>query len=311
MLFRSKKSNKPKQEEKIDLYPVLHVTRSVQECQKEIVEKEVASLLELSKVSNSFDGVLKESENFQERLQNFEQTFSSVNQVSGRFGEVKDDIENSVSIAQEEIEELKRQSMQVETYFKDMESTFAEFIASIKKIKSCTNEITTIAEQTNILALNASIEASRAGEQGKGFSIVAVEVKNLADEIKRLVEAVDNSIADVEKGTDKLHTSISTSQDALDQSVHKVDDTYQMFDRITQAAEGAACVQTQIADVIEDSRTALQGVSSFFGKTQEQYEKVVKHIDYASRLGTTKSAMFEDVDNMLSQIPPMIQELER
>lgn len=294
---------------KEDLYPILHVAGSVKERQKEIEEKEVASLLQLNKVSDAFHEVLDESEKLHEELQNFEQTFSNIGQVSERFASVKDEINSSVGAVQNDVESLKGQTAQVEAYFEEMEKTFEVFLDSMKQIKSCTSQITSIADQTNILALNASIEAFRAGEHGKGFAIVAVKVKELADQIKHLVAAVDNSIADVEHGTDRLHKSISNSQEALNENIHKVNGTYQMFDHIKEAAEGAATVQNEISDAIQESKTALQSVNGFFSSTKTKYEDVVKHIDDANRIGTTKSAMFEDMDNMLSQIPPVIDDL--
>ena len=316
MLFRSKKEKKPgisdrrqPGTERERLYPVLHVAGSVKERQREIVEKEVASLQQLSMVNESFNAVLDESEKFHQKLEDFEQIFSSIGQVSEQFASVKEEISGSVRNVQNEVESLKEQTLQVETYFGEMEKTFQIFLDSIKQIKSCTNQITAIADQTNILALNASIEAARAGEHGKGFAIVAVEVKNLADQIKTLVSAVDDSIVDVESGTDRLHESITDSQGALNENIHKVNDTYQMFDNITQAAEGATEVQSEIAGLVLESKTALQSVHDFFFRTKKQYEEVVKNIDHANRLGTTKSAIFEDIDNMLSQIPPMVEEL--
>ena len=309
MLFRSKKEKKPgisdrrqPGTERERLYPVLHVAGIVKERQREIVEKEVASLQQLSMVNESFNAVLDESEKFHQKLEDFEQIFSSIGQVSEQFASVKEEISGSVRNVQNEVESLKEQTLQVETYFGEMEKTFQIFLDSI-------NQITAIADQTNILALNASIEAARAGEHGKGFAIVAVEVKNLADQIKTLVSAVDDSIVDVESGTDRLHESITDSQGALNENIHKVNDTYQMFDNITQAAEGATEVQSEIAGVVLESKTALQSVHDFFFRTKKQYEEVVKNIDHANRLGTTKSAIFEDIDNMLSQIPPMIEEL--
>ena len=210
--------------------------------------------------------------------------------------------------AQEEVEILKNSSLQVETYFGEMGNTFAALQESLEQIKQRMSKIVSIADQTNILAINASIEAARAGEKGKGFSVVAVEVKKLADEIKDLAVEVDSGLKDVEQGTDKLSDSIDTSRQALGQSLDKVQETYEMFDQISQAAEGATSVHSQISGVIGESQNALGTLCGFFDKIKKQYQEVVKHIRQASRLGTTKSAMFEDIDNLMSQVGPIIKD---
>lgn len=303
-----KKSQQENNHEQKSLYPALYVTESLKDYHQMLVQSEVESLHELSMVSKSFGNVLEDSENFKETLQDFEQTFSNVNTASGQFDAVKDNISGSVVQAQDEIKELKNSSMLVETYFDEMQSTFEVFQSSLNEIKGCMNKIVSIANQTNILSLNASIEAARAGEQGKGFAIVAGEVKTLSEEIKNLAAAVDSSIGDVEEGADRLSASIHTSHEALEQSLSKVDETYEMFDHITQAAEGATTVQTEISRVIDDSRRELQTLCNFFEELKERYQEVVQHIRAASKMGTTKSAMFEDIDHMLSQIPPVIKD---
>ena len=300
---------KKKEKKTVDTYPILHVMDSLKDYQRDLVQKEVDSLNQLGQVNHSFRRVLNESENFQKTLQDFEETFSSISQVSGQFQQVKGNIAQSVTQAQE-VENLKQSSLQVESQFEEMKNTFDAFQAAVMEIKKCTNKITTIAEQTNILALNASIEAAHAGDRGRGFAVVAGEVRSLADEVKNLVAAVEVSILKVEQDTDKLHSDIEASQLALGQSIDKVNNTYQMFDQITEAAEGATAVQSEISGVINDSRTALQTVNSFFNKTKDQYKEVMDQINRASKLGTTKSAMFEDVDNMLSQIQPIVSEYD-
>ncbi len=306
MKFKRKNRRRSK-----SLYPVLYVIGSLKDYHKELVQREVSSLWELNMVSKSFGSVLHESENFKETLREFNETFSNINTVSGQFAAVKENISQSVVQAQEEIEQLKYSSLMVQTHFDEMQETFEEFQQSLRKIKGCMGKIVSIADQTNILSLNASIEAARAGEKGKGFAVVAEEVKSLSDEIKNLAAEVDVSIGDVEQGTDMLNSSINTSHQALEQSLSKVEEAYETFDSITQAAEGTTEVQMEISQVVDESKDALQTLYDFFENTKRQYQEVVKHINHASNLGTTKSAMFEDIDNMLSQIPPIIEDYNK
>jgi len=315
MFFQKRTKNKAKAGkasswagEKENLYPVLHVAESLKEYLRELVQKEVASLREIWEVKGAFKTVMSDAKAFQGKLRNFEQTFSAIDQTAGKFEEVKAEITRSVGQAQSGVEELKNSSLEVKSYFGEMEKTFVDFQQAVMKIKQCTNEIVKIANQTNILALNASIEATRAGEKGKGFAVVAVEVKNLAEEIKALVSTVDMRINEVEQGTEQLNINISTSQEGLDQSIQMVNETYEMFRKITEAADGAETVQAEIGDAIVHSEQELEELDDYFNKVQQQYQCVLDHISMVSSLGTTKSSMFEDMDNMLSQVAPLIQE---
>ncbi|MDE7297322.1 MAG: chemotaxis protein, partial [Lachnospiraceae bacterium] len=159
-------------------------------------------------------------------------------------------------------------------------------------------------------AINASIVAARAGEQGKGFSVVAAKVRELAEEIKGLTEEADAGINDVQTGAGRLSNSIQTSQHALNQGFDVVNSTCESFGQITAAAEVAVSVQSEISGVIGASRDEMRGICRFFDRMRSQYQKIVSHLNRASRLGTTKSAMFEDMDNMISQIPHIINDTD-
>ena len=83
-----------------------------------------------------------------------------------------------------------------------MQNTFSDFQVSVQKIKDCMAQIISIANQTNMLALNASIEAARAGDQGRGFAVVATEVQKLARDMA-------TSSADIKKLLGELHVTIN------------------------------------------------------------------------------------------------------
>lgn len=311
-LFPKKNSaRKHNQEKPNNLYPVLFVANNLKEYRRDMVTREVESLSELEMIATSFTGVLHEADQFQAKLQEFEHTFNNVNEAAGQYSQVRESIGQAVGEAQNKVNELKDTSIQVEQSFGKMEATFVQLKNSVEAIQQCMSKIVSIADETNILALNASIEAARAGEKGKGFAVVAVKVKELAEEIKDLASEVNTGINEVESGAGKLNESILASRQALGQSVETANSTYDTFYNITEAADGSATVQTEISGVIEQSNSALQVICQFFEAIKLRHQEVMKHLRRASSLGTMKSAMFEDIDNMLSQISPMIQEMEQ
>lgn len=292
------------------LYPIMHMTGTFKEYQKELARKEVESLSELVMVGSSFEQVMEQADNFQTKLNDFSQSLSGVNESAGQFEKVKEDITQTVTQAQEMVEELKDTSANVQESYSAMETTFVQLQDAVKDIQRCMGKIVSIADETNILAINASIEAARAGEQGKGFSVVAEKVRELAKEIKELTDDVDEGVRNVESGASKLSNSIFASQEALGKGFDIVNNTSDSFQKITSAADGASLVQSEISTVIDGSQRELQVLCQFFDEIRVRYQDVVKHIDRASTLGTTKSVMFEDIDNLLSQIPHIIQDTD-
>ena len=313
MTFLKKKRNEDEplveKKEQANLYPIVHVADSLKDYQKQLVLKEVSSLEELRQIQIYFDAVMDKNRALQDRIGEFRENFQSVGQIADQFGNVKEDVFVSVEQAQHQVNGLKESSAKVEEHFEEIQQTFTEFQESVDKIKECMSRIISIANQTNMLALNASIEAARAGEHGRGFAVVAEQVKNLANEIKNLVSTVDVSIADVESGTEQLNTNIEASMEAMGQSMENVDATYQMFDKIISAAGGAGDVQMQIDDAIQTADSELGMVQESISVMEGQYGEVQGHINRANELGTTKSSMFEDMDNMLSQVAPMVEEV--
>ena len=301
---RTRKNGEP------GLYPVVYVSKNLREYQKEMVSKEVESLNELRNIRLAFHKVLREDMKLKENLDTFHDVFASVGEISGQFAEVRDDITGTVGNVQQQVNQLKGSAEQVQECFEEIQNTFANFQEAIENIKKCMKQIITVADQTNILALNASIEAARAGEKGKGFAVVAGDVKRLANEIKDLAGVVEEGIGGVEHEAEKMSESITASNEAMAEGVASVNTTYDMFDEIISAADGAETVQDKITATITESREKLNEVKQSFADTEAQYKKVMAHIEKARELGTMKGSMFEDVDNMLSQIAPIIEEYE-
>ena len=310
MLLRRKNQPSHQSREEKSLYPVLYMADSLKEYQQELVKKEVASLWELNQIGASFTGVLKEGDAFQEKLQQLGESFSHINQTAEQFSQVREEVGQAVTQAREQLAALGQTSAQVQQSYDAMAETFSHLESAIRDIQKSMSKIVSIAEQTNILAINASIEAARAGAEGRSFAVVATQVKKLAEEIQSLAGEVDSGVNEVETRANELSGSISVSQQTLGQNAGIVALTEGSFEKITAAAEGAVSVQSGISGVIDASQNELLVLCQFFDHIKIQYLEVVKHIEFASQLGTTKSTMFEDIDNIISQIPPFVRELE-
>ena len=251
------------------------------------------------------------SKNTSAQMQIMGENITQTTQEVGVLDENAQAMQQSGRRAAETLLNLMKINDEVEHTIKEVQEQTNRTNDSVNKIYEATALITSIAEETNLLSLNASIEAARAGEQGRGFAVVANEVKNLADEIKTLVSTVQGSISDVEHGTEQLNTNIEESQSAFGKNVEDADAAYGVFEQIIQAADGAGQVQEEIGEVTHSSEKKLSEVKDCFDNQEQQLQQVLAHIEHANDLGTTKSSMFEDMNNLVAQLSPMAKDIEK
>jgi methyl-accepting chemotaxis protein len=176
---------------------------------------------------------------------------SASEQLQASIGEISQQVSSSNEIAQKALTE-STQANEMISGLSDAARTIGEVVGMIQEI----------AEQTNLLALNATIEAARAGEAGKGFAVVASEVKELATQTAKATEQISDQINSIQGATD-------TSVEAITSINKIIDEMAQISSAIAAAVEEQSAATKQVADNITGVSTASQETGNIVGGVTE------------------------------------------
>ena len=161
----------------------------------------------------------------------------------------KTEIENTISL----IQGLEVQAEQTSRII-------GELKGESDSISSVLDVIRGVAEQTNLLALNAAIEAARAGEQGRGFAVVADEVRNLAKKTQDSTVSIQNMIANLQSGSDRAASSM---QETLGKAKEGASNVVRAGELLEEIAEGIASISDrniQVASAAEEQSLVAEEI---------------------------------------------------
>ncbi len=231
-----------------------------------------------------------------------EQMTSQIRDVSNNANaaeQAANDARNNTTQGKEIISNTINQMQSLSSNIDGVSQVIDSLAAESDNIGSVLDVIRGIAEQTNLLALNAAIEAARAGEQGRGFAVVADEVRTLANRTEQSTNEIQQMIQKLQSGAQEAVAAVKISQDISNQTVEQTSKADDSLSEIDKLMELISEMNTQIARATEQQTQAADEVNlrinDLAGMVDESLATSVQLNDASVQLESSSNSMSEVV----------------
>ena len=214
---------------------------------------------------------LQTSQNVAQQRQGTDQVATAINEMSATVKDVARSTTEAAEMSRQvndntlqgkrEIEDTVRLVQALSTQAEQTARIILELKKESDAISSVLDVIRGVAEQTNLLALNAAIEAARAGEQGRGFAVVADEVRQLAQKTQDSTVSIQQMISNLQSGSDRAASSM---QETLDKAQASADNVVKAGELLVQIADGIASISDrniQVASAAEEQSLVSEEIN--------------------------------------------------
>ena len=219
---------------------------------------------------------------------------------------------NAAEMGAKSVSDAVDQMKIIESSVSDASTVIAQLGEESDKIGKIVDAIAAIADQTNLLALNAAIEAARAGEHGRGFAVVADEVRKLAEQSQTSAQEISNLIGSIQE---KAQNAVHSMQDSVNQvqsGVGSVDGAGKTFKEIaimvTDVEKGSERMEAIVADLVGSTGVITKSVEHINTKSRE-VAKESETVSAASQQQTATMHEIADASRSLAMQAQGMQEV--
>lgn len=208
----------------------------------------------------------------------------------------------------EKADELQINMNELNTFIDELSVTFTELTNKIEETNSFIGTIQGITEQTNLLALNASIEAARAGEAGRGFSIVADEIRKLAEMTSTTATRINDNLASVNQANSTALQKMNLSSSKLSDNVQAVEDVSSSFKELRSKLQ---LLQTEFHTLADNSNSVKQQTVNAELSTKELAAVIEEASAGLEEVSATIETLNDDTNTIAGYVNETVKSAEK
>lgn len=277
-----------------------------------IVREISGSTVQLATAAEEMSAVTQETSGALNSQQSeVEQVATAMNEMSATAQEVASNAAHAAKAAQDADEQAKEGTRVINktiSGIRGLASEVQEATSVISKLESDSDSIGTvldvirgIAEQTNLLALNAAIEAARAGEQGRGFAVVADEVRTLAQRTQQSTQEIQGMIERLQAGAQKAVSVMERSSTQADASVDQAANAEHSLSAITASIVRILDMNMQIASAAEEQTAVSEEINRSMTKVNDLTEQTAGGSQQTASAVTELARLAARLDGLVAQ----------